>query len=91
MAEEAKNNPTVTVDPEEFVPARFTHSKEELKLEQEMVKTIESMHENCRDRFKCLHVWSDERSVINDTFEMEVRALSEAFEKRKVPLLLKRD
>ena len=34
---------------------------------------------------------SDERSKINDLFEKEVKELSERFEKRKLPILEKRD
>ena len=49
------------------------------------------MPEAVQNRFQVLHVLSDERSKINDLFEKEVRELSEAFEKRKLPLVEKRD
>ena len=56
-----------------------------------MVKVISKMHSNVQQRFQCLYVYSDERSKINDQFEKEVRELSEAFEKRKLPILAQRD
>ena len=56
-----------------------------------MVKIIEKMPDTVQNRFKSLHVFSDERSKINDLFEKEVRELSEKFEKRKIPILEKRD
>lgn len=56
-----------------------------------MVKVIDKMHDNVQNRFKCLHVWSDERSKINDQFEKEVRELADRYEARKLPILEKRD
>ena len=56
-----------------------------------MIKVISRMPENVQKRFQSLYVFSDERSKINDQFEKEVRELSEAFEKRKIPILTKRD
>jgi len=56
-----------------------------------MIKIIEKMPESVQNRFRSLHVFSDERSKINDLFEKEVRELSESFEKRKLPILAKRD
>jgi len=56
-----------------------------------MVKIIEKMPDTVQNRFRCLHVYSDERSKINDLFEKEVRELSERFEQRKIPILQKRD
>lgn len=56
-----------------------------------MIKIIEKMPESVKNRFRSLHVMSDERSKINDLFEKEVRELSESFEKRKLPILAKRD
>ena len=69
----------------------FEMSKEEKKMEQKMIKIIERMPASVQDRFKSLHVFSDERSKINDLFEKEVRELSESFEQRKIPILEKRD
>ena len=69
----------------------FEISKQEREMEQKMVKVIERMPESVRPRFQSLYVFSDERSKINDQFEKEVRELSEAFEKRKIPILEKRD
>ena len=56
-----------------------------------MVKVIERMPAAVQNRFRALHVFSDERSKINDEFEKEVRELSESFERRKIPILEKRD
>jgi len=69
----------------------FEVSKQEREMEQKMVKVIMRMPEQVRNRFQSLYVFSDERSKINDQFEKEVRELSEAFEKRKIPILEKRD
>ena len=102
MAEDA---PATAVDPQAEAPVAegetpaadiptevlFPQSKEEKKMEQKMIKVIERMHANVQNRFKSLYVFSDERSKLNDLFEKEVRELSEKFEKRKVPILNKRD
>lgn len=69
----------------------FPRSKAEIEMEQKMIKVISKMPENVQKRFQSLYVFSDERSKINDQFEKEVRELSEAFEKRKLPILQKRD
>ena len=69
----------------------FPQSKAEIEMEQKMIKVISRMPENVQKRFQSLYVFSDERSKINDQFEKEVRELSEAFEKRKLPILQKRD
>ena len=69
----------------------FEMSKEEKKMEQKMIKIIERMPAAVQDRFRSLHVFSDERSKINDLFEKEVRELAESFEHRKIPILEKRD
>jgi len=66
-------------------------SKEEKELEQKMVKVITKMPENVQDRFKNLHMFSDERSKINDLFEEEVKKLSAKMEARKRPILEQRD
>ena len=69
----------------------FPVSKQEREMEQKMVKVVDRMPENVQKRFQQLYIFSDERSKINDQFEKEVRELSEAFEKRKLPILKKRD
>jgi len=56
-----------------------------------MVKIIDRMPATIAKRFQSLYVWSDERSKLNDLFEKEVRELSDAFEKRKQPIMEKRD
>ena len=60
-------------------------------MEQKMVKVISKMHQNVQSRFQSLYVFSDERSKINDLFEIEVRQLSEKFMARKLPIVEKRD
>ena len=100
MADETNN----AAAPEQEVPAApeqetgaeeeeplFPISKAEKEMEQKMIKVISRMPENVQKRFQSLYVFSDERSKINDQFEKEVRELSEAFEKRKLPILQKRD
>ena len=69
----------------------FAQSKEERKMEQKMIKVIGRMPENIQKRFQSLYVFSDERSKLNDLFEKEVRELAESFERRKIPILEKRD
>ena len=66
-------------------------SKEERELEQKMVKVISKMPEKIQNRFKILHMLSDQRSKINDLFEEEVKALTMKFEQKKKPTLEKRD
>ena len=66
-------------------------STEEREIEQKMVKVISQMPANVQNRFKVLHMLSDERSKINDEFEKEVKALEAKFMERKKPLLLKRN
>jgi len=62
-----------------------------LDKEQKMVKVISQMPQNVQNRFKVLHMLSDERSKINDEFELEVKALEAKFMEKKKPLLLKRN
>jgi len=66
-------------------------SPEEREIEQKMVKVISQMPQNVQNRFKVLHMLSDERSKINDEFELEVKALEAKFMEKKKPLLLKRN
>jgi nucleosome assembly protein 1-like 1 len=66
-------------------------SPEEREIEQKMVKVISQMPANVQNRFKVLHMLSDERSKINDEFEKEVKALEAKFMERKKPLLQKRN
>ena len=44
-----------------------------------------------QNRFKVLHMLSDERSKINDLFEAEQKALEAKFREKKLPLLEKRN
>ena len=56
-------------------------------MEQAMIKVISGMPSAVQDRFKILHMLSDERSKINDEFEKEVNALTMKFQEKKKPLL----
>ena len=56
-----------------------------------MVKVIEKMPSTVQNRFKVLHMLSDERSKINDLFEEEVKQLTAKMEEKKKPILEKRD
>lgn len=64
---------------------------EEREIEQKMIKVIGQMPASVQDRFKVLHMLSDQRSKINDQFELEVKALEEKFREKKRPLLEKRN
>lgn len=44
-----------------------------------------------QNRFKVLHMLSDERSKINDLFEAEQKTLEAKFREKKLPLLEKRN
>merc|ERR1712113_29761 len=91
MSEE-KNEPApaegVTETPAE---AEKEMSKEEKELEQKMIKVITKMPESVQPRFKALHMYSDERSKINDLFEAEVKKLTARIEEKKRPILERRD
>jgi malate synthase len=52
-----------------------------------MLKIISGMPAKVQDRFKVLHMLSDERSQINDEFDKKVKALEIKFAERKKPLL----
>ena len=56
-----------------------------------MIKVITAMPANVQNRFKVLHMLSDERSKINDLFELEVKALEAKYMEKKKPLLEKRN
>uniref|UniRef100_A0A7S3I5S4 Nucleosome assembly protein n=1 Tax=Favella ehrenbergii TaxID=182087 RepID=A0A7S3I5S4_9SPIT len=91
MAEDNTAAAQATTDAATEDAPLFPVSKQEREMEQKMVKVISRMPENVQKRFQSLYVFSDERSKINDQFEKEVRELSEAYEKRKLPILQKRD
>ena len=76
---------------EEKKPDDKELSKEERELEQKMIKVITKMPDMVQPRFKTLHMFSDERSRINDLFEVEVKKLSAKMELRKRPILVQRD
>ena len=58
-------------------------TKDEIELEQRMVKVISKMPAVVQKRFQVLHMLSDERSKINDEFEAEEAALRMKFLARK--------
>jgi hypothetical protein len=60
---------------------------EEREIEQKMVKVISQMPANVQNRFKVLHMLSDQRSKVNDLFEAEVKALEAKYNEKKKPLL----
>lgn len=60
--------------------------EEEREIEQKMIKVIQKMPNNVQDRFKMLHMLSDQRSKINDEFEKEVKALEAKYAAKKQPL-----
>lgn len=66
-------------------------SEEELEIEMKMMKVISQMPSAVQTRFKILHMLSDERSKMNDEFDLEVKKLNTKFAERKKPLLERRD
>jgi hypothetical protein len=52
---------------------------DEKEIEQKMIKAILSMPKDLQDRFKALHMLSDQRSVINDQYN-ELKALDDDLE-----------
>lgn len=62
-------------------------SSEEREIEQKMIKIISGMPKTVQDRFKVLHMLSDERSKINDEFDLKVKELQMKFAEKKKPLL----
>jgi hypothetical protein len=65
--------------------------QEEREIEQKMIKVISQMPPQVQNRFKVLHMLSDERSKINDLFEAEEKLLEAKFREKKTPLLEKRN
>lgn len=49
------------------------------------------MPDHIKNRFKVLHMLSDQRSKINDLFEIEVKKLEEKYNEKRKPLLEKRN
>jgi len=64
---------------------------EEREIEQKMIKVIQAMPPHIQNRFKVLHMLSDQRSKINDLFEIEVKKLEEKYNEKRKPLLEKRN
>jgi len=66
-------------------------SAEERLIEQKMIKIITGMPKIVQDRFKVLHMLSDERSKINDEFDIKVKELQMKIAEKKRPLLEQRN
>ena len=64
---------------------------EEREIEQKMIKVISQMPASVQGRFKVLHMLSDERSKINDEFEIAAKKISAKFALLKRPHLEKRN
>jgi hypothetical protein len=62
-------------------------AQDEREIEQKMIKVVGNMPTAVQNRFKVMHMLSDERSKINDEFEKEVKALDDKFRAKKLPLL----
>jgi hypothetical protein len=62
-------------------------AQDEREIEQKMIKVVVNMPAAVQNRFKVMHMLSDERSKINDEFEKEVKALDDKFRAKKLPLL----
>jgi hypothetical protein len=62
-------------------------AQDEREIEQKMIKVVGNMPAAVQNRFKVMHMLSDERSKINDEFEKEVKALDDKFRAKKLPLL----
>ena len=60
-------------------------SRDEIEMEQKMVKIIDKMPKSVKSRFQVLHMLSDERSKINDDFEAEVAKLHAKINAAKQP------
>ena len=56
-------------------------------MEQAMIKVISGMPSAVQDRFKILHMLSDERSKANDEMEREHDAMTLKYELKKKPFL----
>jgi hypothetical protein len=87
MTEEVK---TEGAAPTEQAHALPKMSDEEVELEMKMIKVISKMPEKIQNRFKVLHMLSDERSRINDEFEKELKSLEAKMDLRRAPILEKR-
>jgi hypothetical protein len=56
------------------LPVRL-QDPDEKEIEQKMIKAILSMPKDLQDRFKALHMLSDQRSVINDQYNESVNKI----------------
>lgn len=55
-----------------------------------MIKAILSMPKELQDRFKALHMLSDQRSIINDQYNESVNKIESSVREETAPLLLER-
>lgn len=63
---------------------------DEKEIEQKMIKTILNMPEQVQNRFKVLHMLSDQRSKLNDEFNEACKKLEAKIMEKKAPFLEKR-
>ena len=68
------------------VPNPFVDLNEK-ELEQKMIKTILHMPEAAQNRFKVLHMLSDQRSKLNDEFNEACKKLEAKILEKKAPFL----
>jgi len=65
--------------------------KDEKELEQKMIKVIEGMPAAVRDRFKVLHMLSEQRNKLNDEFNDVLNKLSRKYyDERQKPVFMQR-
>jgi len=63
---------------------------DEKEIEQKMIKAILSMPKDLQDRFKALHMLSDQRSVINDQYNESVNKIESQVREETAPFLIER-
>ena len=71
------------------LPVRL-QDPDEKEIEQKMIKAILSMPKDLQDRFKALHMLSDQRSVINDQYNESVNKIESQVREETAPFLLER-
>ena len=71
------------------LPVRL-QDPDEKEIEQKMIKAILSMPKDLQDRFKALHMLSDQRSVINDQYNESVNKIESQVREETAPFLIER-
>ena len=69
----------MTTNPDHSVVNLAEIDKDEKELEQKMIKVIEGMPPAVRDRFKVLHMLSEQRNKLNDEFNDVLNKLSHKY------------